>query len=126
MCSSDLLDGAQRMTAMHWNERLNAHERQFAYLPFEHAEQLEAQKASMPHFDRLADACGSQDLLEWSRKHYVIVDALRALLAPQCGARAGARAGRNRVLTGTRYEVLNLWGRPCSKVALSSESGCKR
>jgi uncharacterized protein (DUF924 family) len=68
------LDGARRMTAMHWNERLNAHERQFAYLPFEHAEQLEAQKASMPYFDRLADACGSQDLLEWSRKHYVIVE----------------------------------------------------
>ena len=68
------LDGARRMTAMHWDDRLNAHERQFAYLPFEHAEQLEAQKASMFHFGRLADEHGSHDLLEWARKHYVIVE----------------------------------------------------
>ena len=68
------LDSARRMSAMHWDERLNAHERQFAYLPFEHAEQLDAQKTSMLHFGNLAREQGQVDLLKWARKHYVIIE----------------------------------------------------
>lgn len=68
------LDSARRMCAMRWDERLSAVERQFCYLPFEHSEQLDAQKTSMFHFGRLAEEHGSHDLLEWARKHYVIVE----------------------------------------------------
>ena len=58
------------MTAMHWDERLNAVGRQFVYLPFEHAETIEAQHESM----RLFATLGNDNLLEWARKHYVIVE----------------------------------------------------
>lgn len=68
------LDSARRMAAMQWDRRLNAVERQFAYLPFEHSEQLDDQKASMLHFGRLASEHGKHDLLEWARKHYVIIE----------------------------------------------------
>lgn len=64
------LDCARRMTAMHWDERLNSIERQFAYLPYEHAETIEAQHESM----RLFATLGNDNLLEWARKHYVIVE----------------------------------------------------
>ena len=64
------LDCARRMTAMQWDERLNAVGRQFVYLPFEHAETIEAQHESM----RLFATLGNDNLLEWARKHYVIVE----------------------------------------------------
>ena len=64
------LDCAQRMTAMHWDQRLNAVERGFVYLPFEHAEDSDAQRASLQHFGAL----GRADLLEWAQKHYDIIE----------------------------------------------------
>ncbi len=64
------LDCARRMTSMQWDERLNTVERQFVYLPYEHAENIEAQRESM----RLFATLGNADLLEWARKHAVIVE----------------------------------------------------
>lgn len=64
------LDAARRMTALQWDERLNAVERQFVYLPFEHVEDIAAQHESM----RLFASLNSDDLLEWARKHYVIIE----------------------------------------------------
>jgi uncharacterized protein (DUF924 family) len=64
------LAAAQQMTSLHWDERLNIVERQFVYLPFEHAEDIEAQRESM----RLFASLGNADLLEWARKHAVIVE----------------------------------------------------
>jgi len=64
------LDSARRMTAMAWDLRLNAVERQFVYLPFEHAEDMDAQRAAMHLFGTLENP----DLVEWARKHYVIVE----------------------------------------------------
>jgi uncharacterized protein (DUF924 family) len=64
------LAAARRMVTQRWDERLNAVERQFAYLPFEHAETIEAQRESM----RLFATLGNDNLLEWARKHAVIVE----------------------------------------------------
>ena len=63
------LDNAQRMTALHWDERLNEVERQFCYLPFEHAEDIEAQRNCI----RLFSTLGNADLLTWAQKHYDII-----------------------------------------------------
>ena len=67
-------DHARRMVAMGWDNRLNAVERQFAYLPFEHSEHLSDQQASMLNFGRLAREHGQDGLLEWARKHHVIIE----------------------------------------------------
>ena len=64
------LDAARQMTDRGWDLRLNAVERQFVYLPFEHAEDLEAQRTCM----RLFEALGNPDLTEWARKHHVIIE----------------------------------------------------
>jgi uncharacterized protein (DUF924 family) len=64
------LDAARRMTAMGWDVRLNAVQRQFVYLPFEHAEDLDAQRTSLQLFGGL----GNDGLLEWAWKHYVIIE----------------------------------------------------
>lgn len=64
------LTAARRMTALQWDARLNGVERQFVYLPFEHAEDIAVQRESM----RLFASLGNADLLEWARKHAVIVE----------------------------------------------------
>ncbi len=61
---------ARQMVAQRWDERLNAVERQFCYLPFEHAEDMDAQRESMRLFATLPNA----DLLTWAHKHYVIIE----------------------------------------------------
>jgi uncharacterized protein (DUF924 family) len=63
------LDCAQRMTTLHWDERLNEVQRQFCYLPFEHAEDIAAQDTCL----QLFRALGNADLLNWAQKHYDIV-----------------------------------------------------
>ena len=64
------LECARRMTDRHWDLRLNSVERQFVYLPFEHAEDMDAQRSCM----RLFEALGNPDLVEWARKHFVIIE----------------------------------------------------
>jgi uncharacterized protein (DUF924 family) len=68
------LSCAREMVARGWDQRLNAVERQFVYLPFEHAEDMDAQRESLRLFGELARHTGSTDLLEWARKHTVIVE----------------------------------------------------
>ncbi len=48
-------------------------ERQFAYLPFEHAEDREAQKMSLQLFGRLATE-GLPEPLAWARKHAEVIE----------------------------------------------------
>ena len=58
------------MTALRWDQRLHPVERSFVYLPFEHAEDIDAQRTCLRLFGEL----GRSDLLEWARKHYVIIE----------------------------------------------------
>ncbi len=64
------LDCARRMTALRWDQRLHPVERGFVYLPFEHAEDIEAQRTALQLFGTL----GRADLLEWAQKHYDIIE----------------------------------------------------
>lgn len=63
------LDAARRMRERNWDLRLNKVQRQFCYLPFEHAEDLEAQRTCLQLFSELGDA----DLLLWAQKHHDII-----------------------------------------------------
>jgi uncharacterized protein (DUF924 family) len=68
------LAAAERMVALGWDGELDPLERQFAYLPFEHAEDPGAQQRSMQLFGHLARDPVHADLLEWARKHHVIIE----------------------------------------------------
>ena len=68
------LAAAKRMVNLGWDRELAPLERQFAYLPFEHAEDLAAQQRSVQLFGALAQDPAHVDLLEWARKHHVIVE----------------------------------------------------
>ena len=48
-------------------------ERWFAYLPFEHAEDLAMQRRSLELFDGLRDDPGSAGTIDYSRRHYEII-----------------------------------------------------
>ena len=67
------LSAAERMVARSWDIELAPLERSFAYLPFEHAENRAAQERSMRLFGALAQDAAYADLLEWARKHCVII-----------------------------------------------------
>ncbi len=64
------LDCARHMTALHWDARLNEVQRQFCYLPFEHAEDIESQRTCV----QLFRALGNADLLDWAQKHCDIIE----------------------------------------------------
>ena len=49
-------------------------ERQFAYLPFEHAEDRPAQVDSLRLFGELEALPETAGLLEWAQKHAVIIE----------------------------------------------------
>ena len=68
------LAAAERMVGCGWDLELAPLERSFAYLPFEHAENRAAQKRSMHLFGALAREAAYADLLEWARKHHVIIE----------------------------------------------------
>lgn len=68
------LECARKMLARDWDRRLLGVQRQFVYLPFEHSEDLAMQHESMRLFGQLALEPGRADLLEWARKHLVIVE----------------------------------------------------
>ena len=63
------LDAAQRMVALRWDLRLQAVERGFVYLPFEHAEDIAAQRTALVLFREL----GNADLLQWAQKHHDVI-----------------------------------------------------
>ncbi len=64
------LDCAQRMTVLQWDQRLNDVARQFCYLPFEHAEDIGAQRTCLRLFGEL----GNADLLQWAQRHCDIIE----------------------------------------------------
>lgn len=69
------LAAAQALVASGVDRTLPGVMRQFAYLPFEHAEDLALQRESMRLFTRLAqDEPALADLTEWARKHLEIVE----------------------------------------------------
>jgi uncharacterized protein (DUF924 family) len=67
------LDCAQLMLARGWDARLLPVERQFAYLPFEHAEDLALQDRSVALFAALEDFPETRGLTVWAEKHRAIV-----------------------------------------------------
>ena len=57
------------------DRRLTGVQRQFAYLPFEHAEDLAQQRRSMQLFRQLgADEPALADLVQWAQRHHDIIE----------------------------------------------------
>jgi uncharacterized protein (DUF924 family) len=67
------LAAAQRMVERGWDLQCAPLERQFVYLPFEHAEDAALQARSLALFARLAQEPGLADLVSWARKHADII-----------------------------------------------------
>ncbi|WP_165396743.1 DUF924 family protein [Sphaerotilus mobilis] len=68
------LDIASRLVAAGLDRDLLGVERQFVYLPFEHAESLVAQRCAMALFTQLArDEPALSGLVDWARRHHDIV-----------------------------------------------------
>lgn len=68
------LGTARAIVAAGADRGLTGVQRQFVYLPFEHAEDLDAQRESIRLFERLAgDEPALGDLVEWARRHHDIV-----------------------------------------------------
>jgi uncharacterized protein (DUF924 family) len=64
---------ARRLVDRGFDRFYQAVERPFAYLPFEHAEDLAAQRRSLALFDTLAGVPGSATSIDYARRHYEIV-----------------------------------------------------
>ena len=68
------LQTARALVASGADRALSPVQRQFAYLPFEHAEDLTHQRTSVQLFQQLAvDDPASAGLVDWARKHLDIV-----------------------------------------------------
>jgi uncharacterized protein (DUF924 family) len=68
------LQTARALVASGADRALSPVQRQFAYLPFEHAEDLSHQRTSVQLFQQLAvDDPASAGLVDWARKHLDIV-----------------------------------------------------
>lgn len=69
------LQTARALVASGADRALTGVQRQFAYLPFEHAEDLSHQRTSVQLFQQLArDEPARADLVGWAQKHLVIVE----------------------------------------------------
>ena len=68
------LAAAELLLRKGWDTALTPIERWFAYLPFEHAEDLAMQRRAVELFGALAADSAYADLLEWAQKHYVIIE----------------------------------------------------
>ncbi len=68
------LQGARALVASGLDRTLSGVQRQFAYLPFEHAEDLAHQRTAVQLFEQLArDEPALAGLHEWAQKHHDIV-----------------------------------------------------
>ncbi len=68
------LQTARALVATGADRQLNGVQRQFAYLPFEHAEDLSHQRTSVQLFKQLAtDEPDQAGLVEWAQRHHDIV-----------------------------------------------------
>lgn len=69
------LTAAQALVASGSDLALSPQQRAFAYLPFEHAEDLALQRESLRHFTRLnADAEGFAGSLDYAQRHHAIIE----------------------------------------------------
>jgi uncharacterized protein (DUF924 family) len=64
---------AQNIVARGFDVPLRPVERWFAYLPFEHAENLAAQHRALELFGALAQDSGSKGTIDYAQKHYSII-----------------------------------------------------
>ncbi len=69
----DALATARRAVQQAFDRQLEPLERQFLYLPFEHAESARAQEESLALFGALARETGLDGALEWAQKHAAII-----------------------------------------------------
>lgn len=68
------LQTARALVASGLDRQLSGVQRQFAYLPFEHAEDLAHQRTAVQLFEQLGrDEPALAGLAEWARRHYDIV-----------------------------------------------------
>ena len=67
------LAAAKRMVDLGWDMQLAPIERQFAYLPFEHAEDMAMQQRSLELFERVAEDPALADVPGWARKHFDVI-----------------------------------------------------
>lgn len=67
------LAAAQEMIARGWDRERLPVERQFVYLPFEHAEDLAMQDRSIELFTSLENYAETKGLTGWAEKHRVII-----------------------------------------------------
>jgi uncharacterized protein (DUF924 family) len=68
------LAGAQAVLAQGWHLALTPLQRWFAYLPFEHSEDIATQQAGLRLFDELATQHADMaDARAWALKHFVII-----------------------------------------------------
>lgn len=68
------LEAAEELLRRQWDVQLEPIERWFAYLPFEHAEDLATQRRSLELFGALAADPAWADLLDWAQKHFAVVE----------------------------------------------------
>ena len=64
---------AEYTIARGFERDLDAFERWFLYLPFEHAEDAAMQERSLALFRRLAEDTGDRSPLEWAEKHAAVI-----------------------------------------------------
>jgi uncharacterized protein (DUF924 family) len=64
---------ARRLVTSGGDRPLSPVERWFAYLPFEHAEDLAAQGEALRLFTQLKDETGLAEPLPWAQKHYDVI-----------------------------------------------------
>jgi uncharacterized protein (DUF924 family) len=64
---------ASAMVEQGWDGELLPVQRQFVYLPFEHAEDMAAQERAMALFGALEEYAETKGLVEWAEKHRVII-----------------------------------------------------
>jgi uncharacterized protein (DUF924 family) len=64
---------AEDAVARGFDRALPVYERWFMYMPFEHAESIDAQHRSLDLFGALAREMGDDDALAWARKHAEVI-----------------------------------------------------
>ncbi len=70
---ADALAAATAAVDAGYDRTLGVYERWFLYLPFEHAEDPEAQERSLALFGALTAVTGDAGPLEWAQKHAAII-----------------------------------------------------
>ena len=64
---------AEKMLANGWHRELHPLERQFVYLPLEHAEDLARQDRSVALFKELQAMPGMEGIAQWAEKHRAVI-----------------------------------------------------